>query len=274
MQNNFKWWYALIGYMAYIFSFMFNTFLSTIAQDWFEGSTINSGPLFNALMFIVGGLVCMILLRLFSRSSLSRYDFGITHKGLSRAIWVGGILGILFFGLSEFIESNNKNLKAASEEVMKAFNLGQNFTSDLILLLNIGLFAPVVEEILFRGAIFNPIYQSLKTKASFPHWAALGIGLGVSTLLFVFSHGGGGQDAQLGLLGLLSILAGLGMYITKSLFGAIMVHAVNNNLVFIFMVHNVLGLGSTHGMKLVLASVLSLLLCIPIGLLFGRILPR
>lgn len=90
----------------------------------------------------------------------------------------------------------------------------------------------------------------------------------------MFSHGGGGQDAQLGLLGILGILAALSMYFTNSLFGAIMVHAVNNNLVFIYMIYKNFDLESPNSIKLILASIFCLLLSIPLGLLFGKILPR
>lgn len=274
MQNNFKWWYAIIGYIAYILSFMVNTWLSTMAQAWFDGSSFNSGALFNITMFIVGGIICMALLRMFSKGMLSRYEFGIHKENLQKALGIGALLGLVFFGISEWVEANSESLKAASQQVMDTFNIGQNFTNDMLLILNIGLFAPVVEEILFRGAIFYPIYQSLKKRESLPRWAPLVIGLGVGTMLFVFSHGGGGQDAQMGLLAILGVFAGLGMYLTKSLFGAIMVHAVNNNLVFILMVYKLYGLGSTQSIKLILASVVCLLLCIPLGLFFGRILGR
>lgn len=274
MQSNFKWWYAIIGYVAYILSFLVNTWLSTMAQGWFEGTAFNSGALFNITMFIVGGIICLVLFRIISKNKISRLEFGLHLNNLSKVILIGAGLGLLFFGFTELVEANSKSLKEASEQVSSTFNIGKNFTNDIFLLLNIGLFAPVVEEILFRGAIFNPIYQSLKKKTSFPHWVALGIGLLVSALLFAFSHGGGGQEAQLGLLGVLGILAALAMYFTKNLFGAIMVHAVNNNLVFIFMVHKTLGLGSAYGIQLAVASIVCLILCFPLGLLLGKILPR
>lgn len=274
MRNNFKWWYAIVGYVAYIVSFLVNTWLLTLTQDCFEGSTFNSGALFNVTMFIAGGIICLVLFRIISRNKISRFKFGLHLNDLHKIILIGGGLGLLFFGFSEFVEANSKSLREAGEQVINDFNIGENFTNDIILLLSIGLFAPVVEEILFRGAIFNPIFQSLKTKKSLPDWGALVIGIVVSALLFMFSHGGGGQDAQLWLLGILGILAGLGMYLTNSLFGAILVHAVNNNVVFIYTIYKKFGLESTYSLKLILVSIFFLLLSIPLGLLFGKILPR
>lgn len=274
MQNNFKWWYAIVGYVAYILSFLVNSWLSSLTQDWFQGSTFNSGALFNGTMFIAGGIICLTLFRIISKNKISRFSFGFHLNNLQKIVLIGVGFGLLFFGFSEFIEANSKKLKEAGEQVMNDFDIGKNFTNDIILLLNIGLLAPVVEEILFRGAIFNPIFQSLKTKKKLPKWSALIIAIAVSTFLFVFSHGGGGQDAQLGLLAILAILAGLGMYFTNSIFGAILVHSVNNNLVFIYMIYKKFGLESTYGLQLILVSVFCLLLSIPLGLLFGKILPR
>lgn len=274
MQNNFKWWYAIVGYVAYILSFLLNTWLVTLTQGWFQGSTFNSGALFNVTMFIAGGIICLVLFRMISRNKISRFEFGLHLNNLGKTVLIGSALGLLFFGFSEFVEANNKNLREAGEHVMNDFNIGKNFINDILLLLSIGLFAPVVEEILFRGAIFNPIFQSLNTKRMLPHWAALVISLSVSALLFMYSHGGGGQEAQLAMLGVLGLLAGIAMYLTNSVFGAIIVHAVNNNLVFIYMIYKTVGLESAYSIKLILASIFCLLLCIPLGLLFGKILPR
>lgn len=274
MGNSFKWWYAILGYIAYILSFLVNTMLSSAAQGIFDGFSFNSGALFNITMFITGGVLCLLLFRLISKNTITRTDYGLHTQNISKALLIGGALGVLFFGFAEIVEANNQSLKEAGEQVMNSFNLGQNFTNDVLLILNIGLFAPVAEEIMFRGGIFNPIYQSLQSKNSIPRWVALGLGLIVSALLFAFSHGGGGQEAQLGMLGVLGLLAGLAMYFTKSIFGAVMVHAVNNNLVFIYMVYKQFGLGSSHGLTLISISIGCLFLCVPLGLLFSKILPR
>lgn len=273
-DNNFKWWFAIIGYMSYILAFLMNSWFMTVSESWFESDTFNSGALYNASMFIVGGVICLSLLRLFSKSSISQFEFGLHFNNIGRAILIGSIWGFLFFGLSEFVEFIFDDLKEAGEQVMNSFSIGQNFTNDIILLLNIGLCAPVAEEIIFRGAIFNPIFQYLKKRTSLPEWVILSFGLGVSALLFAYSHGGGGQDAQLLLLGLLGILAGLGMYITNSLYGAIFVHAVNNNVVFLYTIYKMPNLDSTYSIKFMLASIVCLILCLPLGALFGKILPQ
>lgn len=273
MESNFKWWYAIVGYVAYILSFLVNTALVALTQGMFDDTSFNSGALFNVTMFITGGIICLVLFRLISKNTISSSEFGLHLRNFQKVLIFGGGLGLLFFGLSELIEANNQTLKDAGEQVMSGFNIGKNTINDLLLLMSIGLFAPVVEEILFRGAIFNPIFQSLKNQYSTPKWLALVIALLVSALLFAYSHGGGGQDAQLLLLGLLGICAGLTMYFTNSLLGAIMVHAVNNNVVFIYTVYKVFGLESSYSIFLVAASLVCLILCVPLALLFGKLLP-
>lgn len=274
MQNNFKWWYALLGLVAYIISFMLGTWMSNASHGWVGNSTFNLGAIFNIIMFIAGGIICLLILRLVSKKQLTRLEFGLNLNHIGKIIRVGCGIGVLFFGFTELVEAYSKNLSAASEQVVQDLGLGKSFANDILLLLNVGLFAPVVEEIIFRGAIFNPIFQSLKKINGIPKWAALITGLLVSTFLFVFSHGGGGQEAQLVLLGILGVLAGLAMYLTNNLFAAILVHAVNNVLAFNYMVYKHIGFESTHGVTLIFLSIFCLILCIPLGLLFAKILPR
>lgn len=276
MQNKFKWWYALVGYSAYILSFLLNTLLATLVESQQSNGdlTFNLGALFNLTMFIVGGIICLVLFRLFSKGNISRFDFGIHLNKFTKIVLIGSCCGLLFFIFSELIEANSKSLREASAHVANDFNIGKNLINDCLLILSVGLFAPVVEEIIFRGAIFNSIYQSLKTKKLLPNWVVLAVSLLVSTFLFVYSHGGGGQEAQLGMLAMLGLFTGIVMYKTNSLFGAILVHAVNNNFVFIYMVYKEIGLTSTYRIQLIFASVFCLLLCIPLGLLFGKLLPQ
>lgn len=273
MQNNFKWWHAIVGYLAYILAFMSMTVLLTFTQSESGEEAFNVGGLFNVFMFLAGGVLCLLSFRLVSKNKISQAEYGIKFYNLTKTIGIGVVLGLAFWILSGVVESNSKTLKDAGDQVMNSFNIGSNFIDDVVMIIGVGLFAPVVEEIIFRGGIFNPIYQSLKSKASIPDWAALLIGLVISAALFAFSHGGEGQDAQLELLAVLGILAGLAMYLTKSIFGAILVHTVNNNVVLISTYYSKFGTES-YGLKLIAISILCLLLCIPLAKIFGKILPK
>lgn len=271
-SRNLKWWFALIGYVCYILAFIFNSTLVTITAENTAGNGIELGTVFNILMFIIAGVLCLITFRLITKGKLTREEFGFSTGQLGQLLLIGGGLGIAFLGISELVEMNNKTLREASKEVMSSLNIGKSVTHDVLLILNVGLFAPVFEEIVFRGGIFNPILQGLKKYKSLPSWLILIIALTVSTFAFTSSHGGGGQDAQMWLLALLSISCAMSMYLTKSIYGAILVHAVNNNLVLILAFWKQPNLEPSYIGLLVLISITCLILCIPMGKLSSKIL--
>lgn len=272
-STNFKWWYALIAYFSYLLALIVSSFLSSGFDHLLQDVKFNQGALSNVLMFVLAGLFCLFLLRIASKNQLSSYEFGIHLNSILKTTIIGISLGLLFFGFSEFIEASNKTIREGGEQVMEGFNIGKNITNDFLLILSIGLFAPVVEEIIFRGAIFNSIVQGLKKITFLPKWLPLIIGLIVSSYAFVSSHGGGGQDAQLGLLAILSIITALSIYYTKNLFAPILIHAVNNNVVFIYTIlYRQPRLEPIYSAKLIGFSIACLILCIPLGLLLGKIL--
>lgn len=272
-SQTFKWWYAIVGFLAYNIAILINMLFISATQPLLSGFNFNSGALYNGTLFLFAAVICLLLFRLISKGKISQADFGFHLKKFSKILLFGVAFGLLFLGLSEFAEATNKGLKAAGEDVMNSFNIGENFTNDLLMILGVGLLAPIAEEIVFRGGVFNPLLQGLKKFTKLPSWLPLTIALAVSAFLFVSTHGGGGQDAQLWLLGVLAILAALAMYFTKSLLAAILTHAVNNNLVFMYSLSK-LSLDTAYTIKLMSASVICLLLCIPIGLIFGKILPK
>lgn len=273
-KNNLNWWYALLAYGAFVAAIVLNSVLMSASDGLLSGLAFDKGALFNLLMFVWAGLICLFLLRLVGRGKIDRADFGFQQHKIFTAVFVGSILGVLFFGLAELIESYDKNLQEAGAQLMQSFNLGQNLANDLLLVLGIGLFAPVVEEIIFRGVIFYSVVQGLKKFAFIPSWLALLLALFGSSLAFLSIHGGEGQDSQLAMLALLSIIAGLAFYCSGSLFAAVFVHAVNNNLVLIntFLQQNNLELANAN--ILIFTAIICLLLCAPLLWLFGLILPK
>lgn len=272
-QNNFFWWYAVVGYVAYLLALISGSFISSATEPHLKNASFNTGALFNIILFILVGLFSLFALKLVSKNKLTNAQLGLHSQAISlKVLLTGTILGLLFFGLSELIESYSPALQHAGEQVKQTFDIGKNISNDILLLFNIGLFAPVAEEIIFRGIIFNSIYQGLKKHTIIPCHLSLIIALVLSTLGFVFSHGGGGQDEQMWLLALLGITTALAMYYTQSLFAAIAVHAVNNHVVFILMFIEQTHAGSVNSIKFIFISLTCLLLCLPLGLLFGRIL--
>lgn len=85
----------------------------------------------------------------------------------------------------------------------------------------IGVVAPLVEEMVFRGAILRVLLSRFKS-----HWLAIF----VSALLFMLVHG---NPAQMPHALLLGILLGWLYYRTDSIFPGVVVHWVNNTIAFV-----------------------------------------
>lgn len=273
-STNFHWAYALAGYLSFMLAFLFLTLGLSITEGMFDKTPINIGAIFNILQFIIGGVLCLGFMRLLSKSKITAREYGIHKDGLIKTIGLGAVLGLLFLGVSEIAESMNEELRKGGEQVAKSMNIGSHLINDILTLLNIGLFAPVAEELIFRGGVFNPILQGLKKYVSMPRWLAFVIATAVSSYLFASIHGGGGQDAQMVFLLLLGVLTCIGFYISKNIAAPILIHAVNNNLVFVLMVYTATGLATTHSWLLVILSLGCILLSVPLAFVFGRILKQ
>lgn len=272
-NNHFKWWHAIIAVVAYMVSFILNSQLTNWIAPLFENSIINHGGILNISMFIIAGVLCLLGFRFICQKKISRSEFGIEWSNLRRILLFGFLFGLGFFIISEIIEMSISSLKEAGEQVMSEFNIGKYLVNDIIVVLGIGLFAPVVEEILFRGGVFNSLWKSLDKISKIPKNLGVILSILVSSYLFMSIHGGGGQDAQIYLIFLLGALAALAMYLTNSLLAAIMVHAVNNNLVFMYSIVNHDNMDLGYKITLIVISILCLLACFPLASLFGKILP-
>lgn len=87
----------------------------------------------------------------------------------------------------------------------------------------IGIFAPLVEEVVFRGAILRTLLGMMSKKN---HWVAIMI----SAAFFGLAHGNVAQFVNALLMGL---LLGWMYYRTKSLVPGILLHWVNNTVAYI-----------------------------------------
>ena len=87
----------------------------------------------------------------------------------------------------------------------------------------LGILAPLAEEIVFRGAILRTLLGMMSKKN---HWVAIMI----SAAIFGVVHGNMAQFVNASLMGL---LLGWMFYRTKSLVPGILMHWVNNTMVYI-----------------------------------------
>lgn len=90
-------------------------------------------------------------------------------------------------------------------------------TSNFMLVLGIGIVAPVVEELIFRGFIFKRLNDS------FPVWAAILI----QALFFGVVHG---NLIQISYAFVVGLILGIIVYKSKSLYPAIILHIINNTV--------------------------------------------
>ena len=92
-----------------------------------------------------------------------------------------------------------------------------DYTPFIVNILIIGMIAPIAEEILFRGVI----YQALRK-----HFH-IGVAIGVQALLFGLVHINGVQIVYATLMG---IVCGYMVYRTKSLWSGVVIHIANNTI--------------------------------------------
>lgn len=133
------------------------------------------------------------------------------------AVAVGAALGVLVAVLNVFVVHRwFPSAEASSATVATYLSGGASPLWSLVLGLGLAVFAPVVEEIYFRGLIQNALDEAA------PYAGLLG-----ATFLFVTEHPGSLNSPATWILG--SAL-GLIYHRTRSVSAAIACHAVNNGL--------------------------------------------
>ncbi|MBN2853768.1 MAG: CPBP family intramembrane metalloprotease [Clostridia bacterium] len=90
-------------------------------------------------------------------------------------------------------------------------------TPVILLIIGIGIIAPIVEELIFRGFIFK------RLKDSFPVWAAILI----QALFFAVVHG---NLVQMSYAFAVGLILGIIVYKSNSLYPAIILHIINNSV--------------------------------------------
>lgn len=136
--------------------------------------------------------------------------FELSH--LKYIILMGCFAFTLSIGLVSLF-SLDKLDQNATETLSELVNNGSFF----ITLLNVGIIVPICEEVLFRGYIFRKLYTTIGIKTS----------IVLQALIFSLYHMNLVQALPTFILGL---LAGIVVYYTNSLWGAVIIHAVNNSI--------------------------------------------
>ena len=129
------------------------------------------------------------------------------------------LLAITLIISSQLFEPSASRVNPAIEE----FASGSSVLSRFILLIAGAVLAPIVEEVAFRGILMRALQAQLGTI-----WAIL-----ISSAVFAILH----PQLPMGFLSIFALGAGFAVLyrVTGSLWPAIIAHAVNNTLVFVYL---------------------------------------
>lgn len=179
------------------------------------------------LSFLVGSLTALGVVMLFLK-----INFKIIQEHLLNPASIGTVgLSIFFFlfmlPFAEFLTSmvpttGPRWLEDLYHETIRAFEIMLNYK--VAGFITVCLFAPIFEEILFRGILLRGLLQNRVHPI---------MAIGFSSLLFGFAHLNPWQFLGAGLLG---CVFGFVYYQTKALWICILLHALNNSLSFVMMI--------------------------------------
>lgn len=201
-SGNWKWWFSLIVFACSIF-------------------------LFDAKNWVVISVLIPILLSL----NISNSDQGLVTSNFKKTFFIGFLGFLIFTGLVYLFENLSKDAVEAGEKVMNELGFGKTSQQDWQRVLLVCFWAPLGEELLFRGVFFRTVFNSISlSKKITKHTKLIAflIASFISAFLFMSVHGGEGQDNQLTMLFILGFLACVSYYITGSIYAPVLLHALNN----------------------------------------------
>lgn len=179
------------------------------------------------LSFLVGSLTALGVVMLFLK-----INFKIIQEHLLNPASIGTVgLSIFFFlfmlPFAEFLTSmvpttGPRWLEDLYHEIIRAFEIMLDYK--VAGFITVCLFAPIFEEVLFRGILLRGLLQNRVHPI---------MAIGLSSLLFGFAHLNPWQFLGAGLLG---CVFGFVYYQTKALWICILLHALNNSLSFVMMI--------------------------------------
>lgn len=203
--GNWKWWFSII--VCGLSLFMFN------AQSW-----------------VVISVIVPILLSL----KVSNADQGLVTTNFKKTLFIGFLSFVIFTILVYVFENLSKGASEAGKKVMDSIGFGESKARDWEMILLICFWAPLSEELLYRGVVFRSIWNSIsvsKKLKKYKKGIAFVIATFISSFLFMSVHGGEGQDDQLIMIFILAVIACLSYLITGSIYAPVLFHALNNSYV-------------------------------------------
>lgn len=215
----------------------FNIAIDALTGVFIPGliAVLKTGDFLKSADYMVYGLLAGQLVKLtilaiyMDRRDKSFYrDFGqryIKNEKLERSIRFVGIgLGTVGFGL--FLTNIIMQIMAGTDLLTSALDLMENAFNaktnldGLVLILTVAVGAPIVEELLFRGVLFEELNRHCSAKTT----------IFLTALIFGIYHFNILQSPNTFVMGL---VLGWTYYRTQSIKASIIVHATNNILALI-----------------------------------------
>lgn len=181
MQNIFKFNKGnLLKIFVYLIFYSLRTFFLVLLLSIFGISRV-SIPVGTSLSLLFGFVVLLILFSFLNQRTIANLNLrSVSINKILLLIPLALIIKLPFF-LIVFLPFIPKDPEAVSQS-LNQFSLGSNTVylfGDILTIINVALLAPILEELFFRGVVFN----TLKSKYS------VLISIVVSSFLFSLVHG-------------------------------------------------------------------------------------
>ena len=174
-------------------------------------------------------LIPIIRVKLLRREPLSEIGFRAPQP--LKLIGIGVGVGLVSLVVNTVVGSLFEQYGIVPDQAAKFPLFQGDYLGQALFLLGAAVLAPVGEEVLFRGYVFNAIRQSFESRG----WG-IPLAYAVSALLFAGVHS---FEVSQGLFGLLvplffiGLLLAWAMHYTQSLIPGIIAHAINNGVALI-----------------------------------------
>lgn len=181
------------------------------------------------LLFVQNGLFIVLpALRVLWLQRKPASELGLHFERPLRLIGIGIGLGVLVL-LSNIVFSSLFGVMGIRQNQSAQYPLYRgDYIGQILFLIGAAIFAPVGEEVLFRGYIFN----TLKRIWGQRRWGKAGA-YGISAFLFLLAHSGAASEGLIALLlpaFVMGLLLAWAIDRTNSLVPCIIAHAMNNGI--------------------------------------------
>lgn len=234
--RNWKWWYILAALVVVFLLPMIPALVGTsiaLSQGMEDPTPFFStyAKQMEAFKFALFAIVPIFTIALVGWRWTRRGDFGLDRHNITK-IALASIVGFVFYiGATYVFTQLVSGAADASKEVGKTLGIGKSLPEDLFTIFVVACLTPIAEEILFRGFFFRSLRDGLANTFGFFKknlWLTFLIANLISSYFFMMSHGGGGQELQLYMIGLMGVIAATAYAWTGSLYAPILIHGLNN----------------------------------------------